>query len=156
MKRVFLVALLVLLFVFPSHAATIWWDANTEPDLAGYRLYYGPTQGQWDTLIVTVLAPQTSVILSELPEGYYVLKAYDTEGLESGPSNEVLLAAYYYNSIRYDYDKSGRIMYKGEHTEQDASVSDTNWIISRYYYTGGMVMQVRRRTTSWTNRTQGW
>lgn len=42
MKKLFLLVLFVLLFTGQVIAGTITleWDANTEPDLAGYKLYY--------------------------------------------------------------------------------------------------------------------
>ena len=157
MKRILFTILLILLFVLPSYATTAWWEFDcSEPNIVGFRLYHGEVQGTWNNLIVTIPCPDTSITLPELPEGYYVVKAYDTEGLETGPSNEVLFASYYYNSVRYDYNNSGMVLYKGEHTDHNASENDVNWVISKYYYTGGMVMQIRRRTTSWTNRATGW
>jgi len=75
------------------------WDANSEYDLAGYRLYPSEISGQYDyTAIPVATIPadtETSTVIytfegPQLPITYYwVLTAYDTEGLESGPSNEV-------------------------------------------------------------------
>ena len=79
---------------------TFEWDANTEPDLAGYRLYYktgssgapydgtGATEGNSPTDVANV----TTYTLTGLTDGidyFFVVTAYDTEDLESEYSNEV-------------------------------------------------------------------
>ncbi len=50
-KGIFLPAVLIsVLILFPvlAHGAqvTLAWDANSEPDVAGYNLYYGTAGGQ--------------------------------------------------------------------------------------------------------------
>jgi hypothetical protein len=69
--------------------ATLSWDPNAEPTLAGYKIYYGTTSGTYGaplnagnatTFTVTGLGPGTY---------YFALTAYDTSGIESGFSNEV-------------------------------------------------------------------
>jgi len=66
------------------------WDANTEDDLAGYKVYYGTSSGNYGEPIdagnVTVYE------LEELNEGitYYIaITAYDTSNNESEKSDEV-------------------------------------------------------------------
>ena len=69
---------------------TLQWDPNTEADLAGYRLYYGFSSRSYDNVVD--LGDQTTYTLSGLEQGqtyYFALTAFDTEGLESGYSNEV-------------------------------------------------------------------
>src|SRR3989441_1262254 len=66
------------------------WDANTDSDLAGYKLYYGSSSGSYQ-LSVDV-GNQTSYTLSGLLEGqiyYFAATAYNLSGSESGFSNEV-------------------------------------------------------------------
>ncbi len=69
---------------------TLAWDANTEPDLAGYKLYYGGLSGSYSQSIdvgdVTIF--QISA-LTDKESYYFAATAYDTEGNESGYSNEV-------------------------------------------------------------------
>ena len=66
------------------------WDANTEPDIAGYRIYYGSSSGNYT---VTVDVGNTTVAtLANLQTDqtyFFVVTAYDTAGVESLPSNEV-------------------------------------------------------------------
>jgi len=79
---------------------TLAWDANTEPDLAGYKLYYktdaagppytgtGATEGDSPIDVFDV----TQCTVHGLANGvtyYFVVTAYDSENNESGYSNEV-------------------------------------------------------------------
>ena len=155
MKRFFLPLLVTLFLAVPCQASVALWDHDGDNTL-GYRLYYGEESGSWPFLVADISATDTWVALWQLPDGYYVVKAYNEDG-ESGPSNEVHVAGYYFNVTRYDYNDSGRLLYKGQHTDQNASPDDGNWVITKYYYDeNGMPDLVRIRTTSWTLRDQGW
>jgi len=88
-----LLALLLALFL-PSlvraAALDVTWNANTESDLAGYRVYYGTAPGSYGAPIALgkVTAHQLTGLLSGTT--YYVaLTAFDTSGNESGFSAEV-------------------------------------------------------------------
>ena len=82
-------------FTTVIHAAsvTLSWDANTEPDLAGYRIYYSKTSGGYTTSNrLNVAESQTSVTITGLTlytRYYFVATAYNTDGYESDYSNEV-------------------------------------------------------------------
>src|SRR2546428_9741483 len=69
---------------------TLAWDANTEPDLAGYKLYYGNSSGSYQFSVD--VGNVTSYTLSGLLEGqtyYFAATAYNLSLAESGFSNEV-------------------------------------------------------------------
>jgi hypothetical protein len=71
-------------------SCTLAWDANTEVDLAGYRLYWGTASGAY--LFTQQLSLVTTNTVTNLVAGqtwYFVVTAFNTSGLESGPSNEV-------------------------------------------------------------------
>ncbi|MGB5615283.1 MAG: fibronectin type III domain-containing protein [Desulfobacterales bacterium] len=103
MRRFFLAGISVLIISTLCAAAqgaevTLAWDPNDEPDLTGYNVYVnqvgpGPPYYQFNTVSLAEIEPDnplyTATGLKE--ESYYcfVVTAYDSEGFESGYSNEV-------------------------------------------------------------------
>ena len=74
-------------------SAIVTWSANTEADLAGYRVYYGTSSRNYPNSIS--VGKVTSATISGLTIGtkYYIaLKAVDTSGNLSGYSVEVTKA----------------------------------------------------------------
>ena len=69
------------------------WDANTESDLAGYRLYEKAEDGAYEELATCIKGTTALMFSSATPhtDGVYgwVVTAYDGAGNESGYSNEV-------------------------------------------------------------------
>jgi hypothetical protein len=97
-RRFFLIDLLsIIVFFFFSATAfagtvKLAWDANTEPDLAGYRVFSHKTGGSYDYSSPTWSGIENSCTLENLDEGsdyYFVVRAFNTAGVESGDSNEV-------------------------------------------------------------------
>ena len=75
------------------YEVTLAWDRNPEPDVEGYRLHYGRESGVYPT-VVDVGDVVTATISLPDPGTYYVVAtAYNTAGLESLPSIEVVLEA---------------------------------------------------------------
>jgi hypothetical protein len=69
---------------------SLTWDANTEPDLGGYKLYYG-TASQAYSQVFNV-GKNTQVTVSNLNQGvtyFFAVTAYDLQGAESDYSNEI-------------------------------------------------------------------
>ncbi len=110
MKRVLTVSLPLIIILFaavffsffitPTHAMSIRlsWTANTEPDLAGYRIYrkihpdvdYMPI---YDKCLADFEDPNNPTYYDPNLDNntyYFVVTAYDTSGLESDYSNEVI------------------------------------------------------------------
>src|SRR5262244_485723 len=72
------------------------WDAPVQangtpvPNLAGYKLYYGPQSGQYPTMISVGLTTTYTVTYVSAGQTYYfAVTAYDSSGTESAFSNEV-------------------------------------------------------------------
>lgn len=69
---------------------TISWDASSSADVAGYRVYYGISHGQY--LRQIDVGNQTTVDVPNLIEGttyFFVVTAYTSAGDESDPSGEL-------------------------------------------------------------------
>lgn len=81
---------LILPGIARSASVSLGWDANTESNLAGYKLYYGTASRTYSNNLT--VGNYTSCTISGLTEGrtyYFALKAYNTSGLESPYSGEV-------------------------------------------------------------------
>ena len=90
-NTVLLILSFLIFFPVPGMAATVLvsWNANTEEDLAGYKVYYGTQSGQYGTPIDV---GNTTSYQGSVPDDgatYYVaVTAYDTSGNESDFSEE--------------------------------------------------------------------
>jgi len=101
-KHLFLLVLILALIPFlvrPTPAArnfavTLAWDANSEPDIVGYRVYTSLTPGVY-TAGPAVTADEARATVTGLAAGqtvYFVVTAFNTSDLESDYSNEVFCA----------------------------------------------------------------
>ena len=92
MKKAILILAILLLPVlcFAGTNVSFRWDANSEPDLAGYKLYRGMSSGGPYYHVKDISPSLTEITDMDVPDGewFWVLTAYDTEGLESGYSDE--------------------------------------------------------------------
>lgn len=92
MKK-WLTALLVLIpSICLAASVSLQWDPNTEPDLAGYKVYYSEgTLSPAGATIIDVRNQTTATIPNlDLTKKYsFAVTAYNTSGLESGYSNIV-------------------------------------------------------------------
>ena len=94
----FILLVAFILFCPPAskaHAAqvTLAWDASTDPNIAGYKVYYGNASGSYPTVVDA--GKQTSCTVTNLSEGmayYFAVTEYDKSSQESGYSNEVVYA----------------------------------------------------------------
>lgn len=68
------------------------WDANSEPDVVGYRVYYGVASGTY-TDRVDVSAVTTAEVSGLLVGAnyYFVVVAFNQAGVESDFSDELML-----------------------------------------------------------------
>jgi hypothetical protein len=87
------VLFLVSFWISEAHTAlgvTLAWDPDTDPNLAGYRLYYGTADGVFTHEVE--VGTSTTVSVSNLVDGqtyFFVVTAYNASAVESAPSNEV-------------------------------------------------------------------
>ena len=108
----FLFAGVIIFFAYGISSAadvTLAWDANTEPDLIGYKIYYDTSPGDpyYGTDADQGISPITVLLkdlddpdnpkltltgLSDSGDYYFALTAFDHENLESGFSNEASTA----------------------------------------------------------------
>ncbi len=73
----------------PGASIQLAWNRNPEPNIAGYRIYWGTEAGK-ATNVLDVGNVITAVV--PLPQSgvyYFMATAYDTGGLESLPSAEI-------------------------------------------------------------------
>jgi len=71
---------------------TLEWSPNSEPDLEGYKVFVREEGQSYDYVSPSSEGIDTTATIYNLDETktyYFVVRAYDIEGLESGNSNEV-------------------------------------------------------------------
>ena len=72
--------------------ATLAWNAGTDSDLAGYKVYRGTGSGTYGAPLATLPKTTTNYTATGLQNGttyFFVITAYDSAGNESPYSNEV-------------------------------------------------------------------
>ena len=92
MNWVRVIAGVLALWSSVAGAATLTWNSNSEPDLAGYRVYQCtllPCTKLSGTLLVTLGTGTSFNIGTPAVTQYYVITAFDSANNESGSSNFV-------------------------------------------------------------------
>ena len=72
-------------------SVTLAWDASPGPDIAWYRVYYGPDSRVYTNLVQVGGNVYTATVSNLVPDSmyYFAATAGDTNNLESDFSNEV-------------------------------------------------------------------
>ena len=86
---ILLFALLHNMTVLAGQSASLIWNQNTDPDVAGYNVYYGAASGTYTNMVNVGNATNTTI--SGLVAGvtyYFAATAYDSLGGQSGYSDE--------------------------------------------------------------------
>jgi len=79
---------------FSAPAVTLAWDANPEPNIAGYKLSYGTVAGVYPNVINVGLIPEASVTgLVDGTNYFFTVSAINTVGVQSLNSNEISYVA---------------------------------------------------------------
>lgn len=154
-SRILIVTIILLNLASRTYAAEVilHWDANTEPNLAGYKIYYkigSPGQPYRGTGLNEGVSPidvgnNTTYRLSGVDETetyYFVVTAYDTMGFESGFSSDVCLGCYKTKNAK----------------SLDSSSGDTNHYateIASVALPSGVVLQLSRKQVDAIKRERG-
>lgn len=89
-----LCGLLVVLLQAPAlsvRAASVTWTPSTDPNIAGYKIYYGTASHNYSSVVIE--GNVTNATLTGLVGGatyYFAATTYDSAGNESGFSNEAI------------------------------------------------------------------
>lgn len=77
-------------------SVTLTWNANSESDLAGYKVYRATASGAYGAPIASVSPGATQYVSSGLSVGtyFFIVTAFDQSGNESSPSSEVSKSIY--------------------------------------------------------------
>jgi len=100
-KRTCFYAVSIIMMIFMSYNSSVFageallsWSPNAEPDVAGYKVYYGTAHGVYTEAITVGLTSSPSAphyTVTNLTEGvtyYFTATSYDTSSNESGFSIE--------------------------------------------------------------------
>ena len=73
-----------------GQSVSLAWDSSPDTNVTGYVVYSGNASGTYSSRVD--VGTNTSTTVASLAEGstyYFVVTAYNADGIESGPSNEV-------------------------------------------------------------------
>jgi len=73
-----------------GETVTLAWDASASTNVAGYRVYYGTNSRSYFCMTNSGLMLTQAVVLPHRGRWFFAATAYDTNGLESDFSSEVL------------------------------------------------------------------
>ena len=76
--------------ILAQHSVTLAWAPNSEPDVIGYRLRWGPDSGNYTMTLDVGNTTTATVSLAEVGDYFIVVTAINNASLESLPSNEVV------------------------------------------------------------------
>ena len=92
---VYFVSLILIFFLSAQNVysldVTLVWESNGEKDLAGYRIYYSEEGQSYNYKVPDWEGSDTTCTIYNLNDYttyYFVVRAFDTRGSESGDSNE--------------------------------------------------------------------
>jgi hypothetical protein len=124
---------------------TLEWIGGTETDLAGYNVYRGTTPGSYGSPLNGSLIPGTSYI-DTTPVAdttyYYVVRAKDTVGNESGNSNEVSSAASASGTLPPPQNLTVTALNAANHLRWDAVDAAVGYRVYRATAIGGPYTQI--------------
>lgn len=74
-----------------NNNAVLSWNANTDPDIAGYKLYYGRAAGSYLGSVTVGLVTTTTLLAQLVQDGmwFFGISGFDTSNNESAISSAV-------------------------------------------------------------------
>ena len=108
---------------------TLEWSPNTEPDLAGYKVFAREEGQSYDYANPSWEGTESTAIIYNIDEtktNYFVVRAFDTEGFESGDSNEVSLVAVVDPGLVQEAENG--ILYGAFETAIDSAASNGQYV----------------------------
>jgi hypothetical protein len=152
-------------------SVTVAWNANTEPDVTGYTVSWGPRPGFYNASADAGSATQFTMGGLAVDQRYYfVVQAYNADGLRSLPSNEVSNDALITQTGGTLFDQRPSIIWHNQTTGQLMSwhmngttvvdtrafsisgISDTAWkVVGTGDFNGD-----RHEDILWRHSTEGW
>jgi len=113
-------------------SVTLAWDRNSDPNVSGYKVYYGP--GNRTYPFVLDAGNSSAQIINNLQDGvtyYFAVTAYNVDGQESDFSGEIpytiplqAISALADGSFRVRFQGAPERTYRVEYTE---SLTAPNW-----------------------------
>jgi hypothetical protein len=88
-KIIFAVVLILGLLVGYADSVRVVWEPSPSDMIAGYRIYYGTNSGGYSFCTNVGLRLEQVIELSRRGRWFFAATAVDTNGIESGYSNEV-------------------------------------------------------------------
>jgi len=80
--------------VIPSTSVSLQWNANPEPDVVGYKVYFGTESQNYTAVIDVAGSTKTELPSVSLGSTYYLaVSAYNAAGIESPRSAELKVTA---------------------------------------------------------------
>jgi hypothetical protein len=117
-KTLVVAAVVLTFFILPvlaySAEVMLAWDPNDEDDLAGYKIYYGTSSGNYSTSVD--VGNTTEYTITGLNDGvtyYFAATAYDTSDNESDYSEEVIYPSDNTHIITATFGSNGNISPSG-------------------------------------------
>ena len=113
-------------FSVAATQVTLAWDANVEPDLAGYHLYARQADQAYNYTAPAYVGRETSCTidnLDDMVEHCFVVRAYDVDGNESPDSNEVCKVTASVAPADSDDDGDGFTENQGDCDDANATVN---------------------------------
>jgi fibronectin type 3 domain-containing protein len=110
-NRIVFIILLLISFSIEAREVILTWEANSEPDLSHYIVYWGNSSGNYPENSGNIgLVTEYSVTIPDEGQYFFVVTAVNEAGLESDFSNEVATEYFrYFSKFKVQLNNSQKI-----------------------------------------------